>query len=409
VAGSTQTSPSAVSPATLARYAELIVELGANVQPGQVVEIRADLAKRDLVRAIAEAAYRRGAKFVDAVYHDPWVRRARIEHAREALDFVPDYARRRVLRLGELRAARITLTPLQPPALFEELDPARVATELSLNLPEYLRLVNEETTSWTGVSCPDPDWAARVHPGLEPDEALARLWEQVVHVTRLDEPDPVTAWHERFDQLERAARALAALELDALHFEGPGTDLTIGLLPGSIWTHGPARTVDGIVHAPNLPTEEVFTAPDPQSADGVVRSTKPLVTKTGTLVEGLVVRFEGGRAIAIDADRGGEALRAELASHENGDRLGEVALVDRESRVGRLDTVFYTTLLDENAASHVALGSAYPKTVAESDRGRINASSVHVDFMVGGDDVDVTGITRDGRRVPVLRGGAWQI
>ena len=409
MAGSTPTPPSPIDPATLERYAELIVGLGANVQEGQVLEVKADLAKRDLVRAVAAAAYRRGARFVDVLWHDPLVRRARVEHSTQPLDFVPDHVRRRVRQLGEVRAARVGVTPINPPEVFDRLDPAALAQEPMPNPSEYLELVNDETTSWTGVACPDPLWAQQVHPGLEPSEALARLWEQVVHMTRLDEPDPVAAWRARFAELARAAARLQDLRLDGLHFEGPGTDLTIGLLPGSQWTHGPAKTVDGQVHAPNIPTEEVFTAPDPARADGVVRATKPLLTRSGTLVEGLVVRFEGGRAVEVEAELGGESLREQLRRHEGGDRLGEVALVDRETRVGRRETVFYATLLDENAASHLALGSAYPKTVEAEDRERINRSSIHVDFMVGGDDVAVTGLTRDGGRVPLLRGGDWQI
>jgi aminopeptidase len=194
-----------------------------------------------------------------------------------------------------------------------------------------------------------------------------------------------------------------------VHFDGPGTDLTIGLLPGSRWTAGTEATAGGIVHMPNLPTEEVFTTPDPERADGVVRSTRPLQLKSGSLVEGLVVRFEGGRAVGVEAERGARALRTHIAADDGATRLGEIALVDRESRVGALETVFYTTLLDENAASHVAFGASYLETVEAHDRERANRSSQHIDFMVGGNDVDVTGITRDGERVPVLRDGAWAI
>jgi aminopeptidase len=196
--------------------------------------------------------------------------------------------------------------------------------------------------------------------------------------------------------------------LDAVHLEGPGTDLTIGLLPSSRWIGGGDVTVDGIPHMSNLPTEEVFTAPDPERVDGSVRATMPLFTQ-GRIIEGLTLRFEGGRAVEVNAESGAEMIRALTEQDEGAARLGELALVDREGRIGPLQTVFYDTLLDENAASHIALGSAYDAAVGDADRGRLNRSGIHVDFMVGSPELQVTGITRDGERVPVLRDAAWQV
>jgi aminopeptidase len=203
VAGSTQTSPeAAVDARTLERYADLIVGFGSNVQPGQIVEVRAALDKRDLVRAIAASAYRSGARFVDANWFDPWVRRARILHGDPAtIDFVPDWQSQRVLQLGELRCARIALSPTNPQAAVEGLDPELVAREPFPFLPEYFRVIDDNTTNWTGAACPTPDWAQLVHPDLDPETALARLWEQVLHVCRLDEEDPVAAWRDRFSAL----------------------------------------------------------------------------------------------------------------------------------------------------------------------------------------------------------------
>jgi aminopeptidase len=403
------TSEAPVDAAALERYAELIVGLGANVQPRQVVEVRATFEQRPLVHAIVAAAYRSGARFVDVNYFDPYVRRARIELADpDSLEFVPSWHGERVLQLGRERCARIGLSSAPPPGLYDGLDPDALAREPFPFLPEYMTLIDERTTNWVGAGCPTPDWAALVHPQLEAGEALRRLWEEVLHVCRLDEPDPLAAWQARFDQLTRAESALNERRFDALHLDGPGTDLTLGLFPTSTWDSGTSETVDGIVHVPNLPTEETFTAPDPERADGVVRATKPLQLG-GTLVTGLVVRFEGGRVSGVDADTGVEAMRSMLAAHENADRLGEVALVDRHGRIGPLGIVFSNTLFDENAASHLALGSAYLDTVGDEDRERANRSRTHVDFMVGGADVDVTGITREGERVPVLRGGDWQL
>jgi aminopeptidase len=274
---------------------------------------------------------------------------------------------------------------------------------------EGLRVVNERTINWTVVPCPTDDWATIVYTDAEPEQALERLWREIGHVCRLDEPDPVAAWQARFDRLEEIVGKLKALRLDAVRFEGPGTELTVGLFESSSWHGGTMTTVDGVMHAPNIPSEEVFTSPDPERVDGVVRSTKPLFV-AGELITGLRARFERGRAVQIDADHGAETLRALAARDDGAARLGEVALVDRESRIGALDTVFFDTLLDENAASHLALGHGFTLAVEdERERQRLNTSEIHIDFMIGSDELAVTGLTADGQEVPLLRAGEWQI
>jgi aminopeptidase len=400
----------ASSPAPpLDRFADLIVGFGANVQPGQIVAIGSEPGKEPLTRAIADAAYRHGAKFVDVQYFDLHVKRSRILHADEdTLGFVPSWYGERILALGEQRCARIGLSGSVSPGLLEGVDPARAGRDQLPFVRETGLVVNAGTTNWTISPCPTPGWAQQVHPDLEPDAALAKLWEQVVFVCRLDEDDPVAAWTARMDDLQGAAARLADRRFDELHFEGPGTDLHVGLLPTSKWLAASFDTVDGIRHIPNLPSEEVFSAPDPQRVNGVVAATKPLDLQ-GTIVEGLRVRFEGGRAVSVEADANGEALKARTELDEGAARLGEVALVDRHGRIGPLDTVFYDTLLDENAASHIALGNAYAFCVDEVDQPRINTSAIHIDFMIGGNDVAVTGVTKEGERVPVLRDGNWQL
>ena len=392
------------------RLADLAVGLGANVQPGQIVTVGADHGQSELARAIAESAYKRGAKFVDVQYFDPYVKRARIAHAADdTLEFVPSWFSYRMLAIGEQRAARISLAGPTTTGLLDDLDPERAGRDQLPFTKEILSVIADRTTNWTVVPCPTEPWARLVFPDLLPEEALDRLWEQVAHVCRLDEPDPVAAWGERADALTAAADRLNAREFDALHYEGPGTDLTLGLLPTSTFHAARDETVDGIVHLANLPTEEVYATPDPRRADGQVRSTKPLVLADGTIIRGLEVRFAGGRAVEIDAEQGAGVMRGRAAFDEGASRLGEVALVDREGRIGRLGTVFYDTLLDENAASHIALGDGSDQGLSEDDRQRRNRSSIHIDFMIGGADVTVTGITRDGDRVPVLVDGAWQI
>ena len=394
-----------------ARLAELTIAFGANVQPGQIVAVHAEPDHAPLVRAVAVEAYRRGARFVDVFYFDPYVKRARIAHAREdTLDFVPSWYGDRLLALGEQRCARVWISGATSRGLLDDLDPARAGRDLLPRLKETGKVVNDRTTNWTIVPYPSESWARQVHPDLPPSEALSRLTDELGHVLRLDEPDPVAAWDARFRDTTAAAARLTEHRFDAIRFEGPGTDLTIGLLPSSRWAAATFSTVDGLEHKPNLPSEEVFTTPDPLRADGHVTATKPLVFSDGSVVSGLRVRFEGGRAVEIDADEGAANLRARVGKDEGGARLGEVALVDREGRIGPLDTVFYDTLLDENAASHIALGSGFGFAVeADDDRRRVNVSSVHVDFMIGGDAVDVTGISAGGEQVPVLREGAWRI
>jgi aminopeptidase len=393
----------------LERLAELIVNFGANVQPGQILDVGSGLGKEELTRAITASAYKRGAKFVDVYYWDPHLKRERVKYAADdVLDFVPPWYGERTLQLGKERSATISLTGPVAPHLFDDLDPARLGRDVFPRVKEWTTVINARTVNWCVAPAPSQKWAQLVHPDLEPDAALEKLWEQIVHICRLDEDDPVAAWRERNEVLKGAARRLGERHFDAIHLEGPGTDLTVGLLPTSKWNGGGDETVDGIPHMANLPTEEVFTSPDPRRTEGVVRATKPLYSQ-GRIIEGLTVRFEGGRAVQVEADSGADTLRALLEQDDGATCLGELALVDREGRIGSLDTVFYDTLLDENAASHIALGSAYESAVDEEDRERVNHSSVHVDFMIGSPEVDVTGITKDGERVPVLRGSAWQL
>jgi aminopeptidase len=394
--------------ATVERLADLVVGFGANVQPGQIVSVTCEPGKEYLTRAIAESAYRAGAKFVDVQWFDPWVKRARIEHARDELEFVPDWIGERVLALGEARAARIALTGPSAPGVLDDLDPVRAGRDRLPMVKESGTVVNDRTTNWSVIPCPTPAWAALMFPDLPPEEAQAALEERLVHVLRLDGPDPIAAWRARADTLEGAARGLTERRFDALHYEGPGTDLVIGLLPGARWDAARFTTVGGIEHMPNLPTEEVFTSPDPQRADGHVTSSKPLVLIDGTVVRNLRVRFDGGRVAALEADTAQDTMRTIVARDDGAARLGEVALVDAEGRIGKLDTVFYDTLIDENAASHIALGQGFPFLVAEAERERVNESQIHIDFMIGSPEMTVTGITAEGDRVPVLVDGRWR-
>jgi aminopeptidase len=389
--------------------ADLIVRLGANVQPGQIVAIGSEPGKEQLARAVAVSAYQAGAKFVDLSVFDVHVKHARMQYAAEdTLDFVPPWYGQRMKALGENRCAAIALTGPVAPRIMDGIDPARLARDLLPQVRESIEIVNHRTANWTAAPCPTPAWAELVHPELAPEEAYERLWHDVTHVCRVDEPDPVAAWEKRIGDLLSVAGKLDELRLEALRFEGPGTELTVGLFRSGRWQCARLRTVDGIVHVPNLPTEEVFTTPDPARVEGWVRSTKPLFV-SGAMVDGLRMRFEHGRAVEIEAEHGADTLRALAQRDAGASRLGEVALVDGESRIGGLDRVFFDTLLDENAASHIALGEGLDFTVGDEEQPRINRSELHIDFMIGSEAVAVTGIEPGGGEVPLLRGGVWKI
>jgi aminopeptidase len=392
------------------RLAELVVGFGANVQPGQVVSVTTFTGTDEMVRAVTRAAYRRGARWVDVLAFDPWVKRARAELAPDdSLEYVPSWLVDRLEWLSSERAARIALNGVSEPDAFVGVDPTRAGRDQMPYLPNSGDVVNRLTTNWCVAPAPTRGWARLVYPELPEEAAYERLWEAIAHVCRLDDADPAEAWKRRGRELEEQAGRLTARRFDHLHVRGPGTDLTVGLLRSSIWLAGGNVTVGGIRHFSNLPTEETFTTPDPERVEGVVTATRPLVMN-GLLIDGIRVEFSGGRAVRIDAERGADALRAAAARDDGGSRLGEIALVDGSGRIGPLDTVFWDTLIDENAASHIALGGAYVTPVEDpAERHRVNDSQIHVDFMIGSPELEVDGITTGGERVPILRQGSWQL
>ena len=400
----------------LSKYAEVVVQVGLNLRNDQRLAIRGILEDAPFIRKVTESAYKAGARYVDVMWTDEPSARIRMEYADdEALAEVPDWILTRYEEFYKRGDAELVLNSSNPD-LMNGIDPDRVAKSRKAR---YEKLVGplrkyENDANWCVVATATPAWAKKVFPNLPVNEAQEKLWEKIFNVCRIDVPNPVNAWKEHTEKLEKYRNYLNNKAYSALHYKAPGTDLTVGLPGKQIWGGAQESFKNGITCTVNIPTEEVFTAPHREKANGVVTSSRPL-NYMGTLIEGFSITFENGQAVKINAKKGETDLQKMMELDENASRLGEVALVPNSSPISQSGILFYNTLFDENAACHIALGNAYRTSIrggADMTEEEFaaeggNTSLLHEDFMVGSGEMDIDGITEDGTHEPVMRQGEW--
>jgi aminopeptidase len=409
--------PADTHEARLDRLAEVAVRVGLGLEPGQEVVLTAPLEAVPLVRRITDHAYKAGASLVTAMLSDEVATLSRFRHAPDAaFDYAPAWLFEGMAQAYRNGAARLAIGG-ENPTLLSGQDPDRVARANRARSIAYrpaLELITNFAINWSIVSYATPAWAAMVFPGEPEHEAVAKLWDAIFAASRVDDPDPVAAWAAHNAALHARTEHLNDRRYDALHFTGPGTDLRVGLADGHIWLGGSEPAKNGIVCNPNIPSEEVFTTPHMARVDGHVRSTKPL-SYQGTLIRDIAVRFEAGRITEATASSGRDVLGKVLDTDEGARRLGEVALVPHGSPIAASGLLFYNTLFDENAASHVAIGQCYRTcleggTTASEDELRrrgANSSLIHIDWMIGSGAVDIDGVLPGGTSEAVMRQGAW--
>lgn len=402
----------------LVRYADLIVRKGAAVKPGQEVLLQAPVERADFARIIVERAYAAGAGHVTVVWFDDVV--SRLEYENVDLSYfeqTPAWKVAQLNGLAEQGAAMIMLEGTDPMA-FKGIDPAKPATASKARNRDchvFREGMEFGRNAWVIAGVPVTKWASLVFPDLSADEAIYRLWVAILETARAMGDDPQQDWETHNATFEKNKRFLNEHAFDRLHYvSSNGTDLTVGMNPHHVWEGGSGRTVDGTVFFPNIPTEEVFTTPDRMRVDGIVHSALPLA-HAGQLVRDFWLRFENGAVVDFDAAQGGDVLRHIIETDDNSMRLGECALISKNTPIRQSGILFYDTLYDENASCHLALGTGFPECIEGGfDMSKdellahgVNQSDTHVDFMIGSEDLAVTGITKDGEEVPIFVNGQW--
>lgn len=413
----TQDPYAGIDPVKLDKLAEVVVNIGLNLQPGQDLVLSSNVAALPLVRKVVAAAYRAGAGSVVPLLSDDALSLALFEHGQDAaFDTAPAWLYHGMAEAFQGNAARLAISASNP-LLMAGQDPEKVARASkagAIASKPAMKYISEFQVNWSIAAYPTVEWARQVFPNLDDIDAVTALSEAIFEASRINIDDPVAAWEEHTANLRARTDWLNDQNFASLHFTGPGTDLTVGLAEDHAWNGGAASARTGIVCQRNIPTEEVFTTPHAHRVNGVVRASKPLV-HNGTLIEEIVVKFEQGKITQATATSGEDVFLKLLDSDEGASRLGEVALVPHSSPISQSGLLFYNTLFDENAACHIALGQCYadcfrdPESLSPEDvtaKGG-NTSVIHVDWMIGGPDTDIDGIKSNGTRVPVFRKGEW--
>lgn len=399
----------------LAQYAELTVRVGVNVQPGQELLIATTTDTAEFTRLVVAKAYEAGAKQVHVAFSDPVVTRTHYELAPDkAFQEFPEWVVKQRDAIIDNKGAFLWIDAEDPDLLTgipaKRLSDAQKSAGQALE--RYRQAVGSDKIAWSIVAIPSEKWAQKVFPNEQGQ--VAALWETIFQTVRIGQGDAVALWQEHIAELEKRAAALNERRYQKLHYRAPGTDLTIGLPKAHIWMSGASRTPDGIPFIANMPTEEVYTVPSKMEVDGVVRNTKPLVYQ-GNRIDEFTLRFENGRIVEAKAAVGQELLDELITADEGAAYLGEVALVPVESPISNSGILFYNTLFDENASNHLAIGDSYPTCLEggkELEREQLkdyglNTSIVHEDFMIGSKDMDIDGITTDGKTEAIFRNGNW--
>jgi aminopeptidase len=403
-------------PASLARYADAIVRASLGIEKGDTLVVDGEPEHRELLVAIAESAYRAGARFVDVVTGDPLVMRARLRHGSDdAIGAMSPWALRRFREVARPNGALAHIAGEGEAGYLDGVSPARLAADYSARAKQlgFLRRaqLNMEAR-WIIAGWPTDHWAGQVYPELEPLKAKRRLARDLVRFCRLEDEDGkgTSGWSKHLRTLSRRSARLTKLGLTRLELRGPGTELDVGFVEGTRWLGGFETLADGRTLASNMPTEEVFTSPDPRQTTGAFKCTFPLSFR-GRLIHGIRGEFSKGRLVRLEADSDDDRdfIATFIDTDRAGRRLGEVALVDASSRIGQSGRIYYNTLLDENAAAHIAFGSGFGGTRAETPARGLNHSTIHLDVMIGGPDLEATGFNARGRRIPLIREGAWQL
>lgn len=403
--------------ADLKKYAHLIVKTGVNIQPSQTVVLYIAVTQQKLAHLITKEAYEAGANEVIVKWNDTYTTRQFLEHASlERLNNAPEYLSAEADYIVSKQAARISVISEDPDA-FNGIDPKRIAsyqTAMGKALHQVRKATQNNDLTWTVVAAADGPWAKKVFPDLDEQEATMRLWEEIFKTCRINTADPIKAWQEHDKKLRSKAKWLNDEQFSALHYTSAKTDLTVGLPKNHIWEGAGSFSASGIEFMANMPTEEVFTAADKDNISGYVTSTKPL-SYAGNILEDISFTFENGHVTSVKAKNNTEILEDLIKTDKGASSLGEVALVPDPSPISRSKITFYNTLFDENASNHLALGNAYPFSIANGTtmddeqlaEAGLNLSQIHVDFMMGSADMNIDGIKTDGTAVPIFRNGDW--